>query len=571
MKTFTKNMVESISDTALSALEGVANPTAGSDDSPMYIDIVTDKFIEFNAERNNMIPVTNATAKERGGVFTSDGIFSPYIFGVTPDEKKTKFSYIDLETRVFHPYIYQILSNVIPKNYMNKIATGESSFSVTKDGQIVEVMEDDPNYDPNNTGIDWLIDHWDDFKWKRNSSRIRDNRVKLLASYKKEDVVITKWLVIPIFYREIQIVSGIEKTPDIDKWYCDLIRYAQSYKRSPIPSIAHNTKYMIQQTLIQIRKYGQSLVELKHGFFKKSVLGKSVDYGYRSVISCVNMDMYDTPYDDPIDIYSTGFPLAQLCTMGFPFMKAEVMEFMRQMFESLGPRYPMKSTSTGKVKLVNIEEPMAMYNEDFIQKQIKLWIETPGVRFRPVLIPTEVGEVPFRLPGKEDYNKKEYVENPEETLGNRIFTWTDLLYICANNCLSDKHVYITRYPLTDYFGIFPSRVFILSTLKTEERTVLGKKYKYYPVIDPSLPESRVSTLFIDTVTMSVPYLKGLQGDYDGDQITAHMVFSQEANQEAEDILHSPKHYITEDKELIRVVENEAYLTFYNMTKDSDNE
>ena len=95
---------------------------------------------------------------------------------------------------------------------------------------------------------------------------------------------------------------------------------------------------------------------------------------------------------------------------------------------------------------------------------------------------------------------------------------------------------------------------------------MGKEYKYYPVIDPTLPESRVSTLFVDTVTMSVPYLKGLGGDYDGDQITEKMVFTQEANEEAEKLLKSPKHYITEDQELIRVIQNEAYLTFYNLTK-----
>ena len=563
MKNFWKMTEEFIPDSAVVALEGVKNPTAGSDDSPMYIDIITDKFIDFNAERNKMIPVTNATAKERGGVFTSDGVFSPYIFGVTPDERRTKFSYIDIGTRVFHPYIYQILSNVIPKNTMSKIVAGQGSWSVDKDGQIEEILETEPNYDPEATGIDWLIDHWDDFKWKRNSSRIRDQRVKLLASYKKEDIVITKWLVIPVFYREIQTVSGIEKTPDIDKWYCDLIRYAQFYQRSPIPSMAHNTKFMIQQTLLNIRKYGQSLVQLKHGFFKKSVLGKSIDYGYRSVISCVNMDMYDTPDDNPIDMYSTGFPLAQLCVMGFPFMKAEVLEFMRQLFEAIGTRYPIRGKD-GKVRLINLDEPMSMYTEDYVQKQIDLWINTPGVRFRPVMIPTEEGEFPFRFPGDTQYNPK----NPDagKDISNRVFTWTDLLYICANNCLADKHVYITRYPLTDYFGIFPSRVFILSTLKTTKMTVMGKEYKYYPVIDPSLPESRVSTLFVDTVTMSVPYLKGLGGDYDGDQITEKMVFTQEANEEAEKLLKSPKHYITEDQELIRVVQNESYLTFYNLTK-----
>ena len=52
-------------------------------------------------------------------------------------------------------------------------------------------------------------------------------------------------------------------------------------------------------------------------------------------------------------------------------------------------------------------------------------------------------------------------------------------------------------------------------------------------IDPTLPESKVSILFNDTITMCNTYLKGLNGDFDGDQVTAKGVFSLEANEEAE--------------------------------------
>ena len=94
----------------------------------------------------------------------------------------------------------------------------------------------------------------------------------------------------------------------------------------------------------------------------------------------------------------------------------------------------------------------------------------------------------------------------------------------------------------------------------------GVVYPHYPVIDPTLPKDKVATLFIDTVTMSNMYLKGLGGDYDGDTISSKLMFTQEANAEAEDIMKSLKHFITVKGKLIRVVENEAFLTFYNMTK-----
>ena len=93
-------------------------------------------------------------------------------------------------------------------------------------------------------------------------------------------------------------------------------------------------------------------------------------------------------------------------------------------------------------------------------------------------------------------------------------TWTDLLYMAAVDSTSDKHVYITRYPLEDYFGTFPSRVFVLSTMKTTPMVIDGKLYKFYPIVNPGLPESEVSTMFNDTLTMDNCYLKGLGGDFE---------------------------------------------------------
>lgn len=45
-----------------------------------------------------------------------------------------------------------------------------------------------------------------------------------------------------------------------------------------------------------------------------------------------------------------------------------------------------------------------------------------------------------------------------------------------------------------------------------------------------------------------------------------MVFTIEANQEAEDLINDIKHYVSIQGNLVRVLGNETYLTFYNMTR-----
>lgn len=322
--------------------------------------------------------------------------------------------------------------------------------------------------------------------------------------------------------------------------------------------------------LVTIRQYGQTLVEKKRGFFKRSVLGKTIDYGFRSVISVFHIDSADKPEENPIDIFHTGVPLAQCCVLFYPFIKRYVSEFIRQTVESMGDRYPVYDEKENKiVNYLNFKDPLSYYNSDKIQEIIDQFIGTPATRFRPVELPVDLdgttAMLPIHFSGHGKNEKIKDIKTPQ--LYNRVLTWTDLLYMAAVDTLYDKHVYITRYPLEDYFGTFPSRVFVLSTMKTMPMIYNERNYPFYPQIDPSLPEAEVSTLFNDTVTMDNTYLKGLGGDYDGDQVSLKGIFSAEANAEAEEIMHSIKHYVNIAGDLMRVIGNEAFLTYYNMTKD----
>jgi hypothetical protein len=84
-----------------------------------------------------------------------------------------------------------------------------------------------------------------------------------------------------------------------------------------------------------------------------------------------------------------------------------------------------------------------------------------------------------------------------------------------------------------------------------------------------MPKEQIPTQFIDTTTMSNMYLAGIQGDYDGDMVSMKMTYSQEANEEADKLLFHKRHYVSIKGELVRTIEKEAYLTFYNMTKYED--
>ena len=57
------------------------------------------------------------------------------------------------------------------------------------------------------------------------------------------------------------------------------------------------------------------------------------------------------------------------------------------------------------------------------------------------------------------------------------------------------------------------------------------------------------------------------GDYDGDQTTVKVLFTQEANEECERVMNEKSYFINASGKIIRKIEIEAIQTFYVMTKD----
>ena len=146
-------------------------------------------------------------------------------------------------------------------------------------------------------------------------------------------------------------------------------------------------------------------------------------------------------------------------------------------------------------------------------------------------------------------------------------TWTDLLFIACNEIIEGKHVMVTRYPILDNFGIFISRIRVSSTRRTAPMDINGKVYKWYPVIDLNMTRNEVGNNFIDTTQFSNSYLKGLDGDYDGDQVTTKIIWTQEANEECETLMHSKQFLLTANGSNKRQIDLEAIQTFYVLTKD----
>lgn len=479
------------------------------EDEPMKIALITDKMIEYN----ELQKVTNPIYFERGQIPTAGGLYSEYIFGTTTDTRMKTYAYIDLRHKFFHPYVFEVLK----KLYRNveKIAAGESSWYIQENGELKEVKDkDDPLYNEDNTGLNWLITNYHKIHFKENDATSRKQNLKFIRNLSDDEIFITKWIVIPPFYRDVDKTSARPKVHELTTMYSKLMRYANSITGEGIGFFNNGALYNIQKILVDIRKYGQSLIEKKNGAFHRTVLGKSTDYGSRLVISVPVMNNTERPEDMQVDIFHTGIPLATCCVIGYPFMIRWCMEFFRREFEGVTTKILYKrSKSSGEVtqEEVEIADQLSIFTKDFLDKKMKAFKNTYGSRFETIKIKLKDGTEREMLFTGRGYSRN--IQSPNAaSISHRPMTWTDIFYMAAVNTLSDKHVYTTRYPLESYFGIFPTRCIPLSTLHTAPMVVDGHVYPYYPVIDLSLSEEGVATQFIDTLEMANVYLDAIGGD-----------------------------------------------------------
>lgn len=544
-------------------LENMKSKVINVDDTPMQIKLITDKMIDFN----QLKAVDNPIWFDKGRIPTTGGLFSEVIFGTTAEERRKTLAYIDLGQKFIHPYIYERLKKIFGNT--EKICAGESSWIVNDEGDIIEIKDvNDSRYNEDNTGIKWFVKNFKKFKFKETGALSRKDAIELFETLKEDDIFISKWIVCPVFYRDTDMSSGRMSIPQINYDYNNLIKYTNLLANDDFGYTSNKAMFNIQMLLVKIRQYGQSLIEKKQGAFHKTVLGKSNDYGLRSVISVPVLSGAEYPDESPVDIVNTGVPLAQCCVLGYPFMIKWCLDFFRREFDGVQKKtIYRKDSKTGKVEIseVEIADQMSIYTKSYIHKKMKGFINTYGGRFEPIKIRLKDGtDVDMAFTGRGMSRRKDHVES--STISNRPMTWTDIFYMAAMETLRDKYIYTTRYPLVDYFGIFPSRCQPLSTVKTTPVMINGTMYPFYPHIDLSLSSSEITTQFIDTIELSNLYLKAIGGDYDGDMVSVKMVYSIEANREAEEIVNSLKHFVSIQGDIVRVIDNEAYLTFYNMTK-----
>lgn len=486
----------------------------------MQLDIFNiDDFVK----ANKCPQVTNPIFFNFDGTPTADGLFSYELFGFSDDERKNIFGYIDLKSHYLHPLVYQIMQSKMGS--LGKVVNGDK-WAVIADKKIKIVDED---FEGAETGIDFIYDHFEEINWINEieedeiDSLDKKTRLKFLKSLKKDEFFVTKWLVLPPFYRA---ESSINRSmgDNINKLYKELISKVRSMNLGfSFTIFGAETKLRVQNILKDL--YLSTLAPLsgknlifekgstvgtlagagKNSMVRKHLLGKGIDWSASSVITSPENNGSETIEDKPVPFGYGRFPMATLLSLFQPFYLNWCSDFIENYLNEFLARF------SDKIKKIDV----AQYSAEKIETLIKKFIKDTENRFDPIKF-TFIDINGKKMEGVIKFYEFKTKADADENKNyiKRDFTLMDLFYLASKEICEDKHVYVTRFPIANFQNIYPSKIKILSTAKTRRiyykllpdgDPVYEKEYPSVPLPGSNKNDSKV----FDVMVCGNAYLESL--------------------------------------------------------------
>lgn len=542
-------------------------------------------------EGENIQEITSSKIFIRAGEPDEEGLASYKIFGYPGSEERRKhYGYIDLQDIFVNPHVIFELKSI--KKSFYDLIFGYGEFYL-KDGDIIRIDESNESSIGDNvekgTGVSFLYKIWDklNFEYKNLQTGVRYNRLRFLKSLEKKQVFMDKILVIPPFYRDIDVRQDGNKN-EINSMYIKILNLTQTMKNTSslfgsLDSGGVSDAYReITNTLIEFHEKMIKMYGGRKGFIHKYIMGKNIDYSARLVISGLDLTKIHRPEEMVVDFRKSRVPLFAIIKCFIPFIINGVREIILDYLK--GSEYVIVNTdknvgisdksvkNSSKINSNNHLKRVRLANDwqtvltsAYIINLIELYHESPEHRLDFFKLPTEDGgeiNIGFYI------DNDDIMEIDEDILSSaqRIqpLRLIQLFYMAAYDKISDKHIYITRYPIEDHNNTYPSGINIIPYKRTEKLKIGDTVYPYFPIIEKGDINS-ISSMFVDSLVIFPIYLSALDGDYDGDQVNIIGVFTKEANEDARRHINSVANMTAIDGSTTRLLGSLTQQTIFNFT------
>ena len=504
-----------------------------------------------NKEIVNLKQVSTVEIFEQNSTFFNEsGLFSTDIFGdIGTLTRNISFGYIKLGIYVIHPLIFKVLTKLSSK-YI-KIIKSELKVKF-KNGEFIEDDEGD-------TGFTFFISNYDKLKIPKTESIERDNYIKFLKSFSKEDILLNKIIVLPAGLRDYEVKeSGKVLESDVNELYRKVIRLANfsskfkdelNYKADDT-QIIDQVRYKLQISINNLYDYFFNLIKDKQGFIQSKFGRRSIFYSARNVITGTDTNITKLEDSKSVGYNTTIIGLYQYCKSILPLAIKNIRDkFLHDVLnsESYNGYLINKDTLNRETIDIDIKYIKRYSTDDGLEELINKCKQESYIMSDIVInnhylhILYDDGDTIIFLRSITDlpsnYDKK-YI---------RPMKYIDLLFLSIYELVPKYPGFMTRYPVANYGSIYITRFSLKPTVSVRKINYIqdpvsniGKEIINYPNIESD-----------PFTSMSVnPSHIGLLGaDYDGDKLACTIVWEDDSIEELENKLKSVEYYVDDKNNL----------------------
>lgn len=492
-----------------------------------------------------------------GQIFTSnnnfhpEGLFSTEIFGPVGSEQRLRtFGVIHLNVEILHPLIY--LTVISLKSFYRQILEGTTT--VEWNNKTKEfVKSTGPNAE---TGFTFFLKHIREIKFEQTGSESREYKIKLFEKAIKENSLTTRYLlVMPAGIRDYTVDrNGKPSEDEVNTFYRRVLAQAtiiDPLRSRRTPEVYDGATVGIQKTVVDLYEYIKSLLDGKNKLILDKWVGRKVFNSTRNVISSYVDKTNNINDKRKLGYNETLVGLHQFVRASAP---KSIFEIKNKYIKDIFPDNSRSAFLTN-VKTLRKEE----ITSTAIQKEYDLYTSPEGVeKLVASLGNLDQRDLPITLNKGNNYLGLIYNDGkvfkffqdiddlPEELDRVNVtpVTLFEFIYISVYHMNGKYPGYATRYPVTGYGSIYPSKVKFTTTVDTLYLRELDDNWVPYEGDDhiasnfPIRGEKQLNSMVVHPA-----HLGKLGGDYDGDAMSLTMVLSDEAIEEIDNFLDRKEYYV----------------------------
>lgn len=474
--------------------------------------------------------------------FHPDGMFSVETFGKVGSEQRNRlFSYIDLHVPVFHPVLYKALLD-LKELYGNIIA--EKAYAVfdpkLKDFVPATVVT-------GRTGFAFFLEHFHELEFEERPSTSREFNIKLVKKYRNEALMSTL-LVMPAGIRDYSVDENGKPTEDeINGLYRRAFSIASMLSPALLkmdPKHSDSRRASLQVAVYEIYVYIANLLQGKSKLIGGWWTTRRVFNSTRNVITSnvMQADRLFAPTttgqnDTVVGLYQSLqsiFPLAVNLLRGItshifpgpntPAILVDPKTLKKELILVRPEHYDDWVTPEGLMQMINRFEIESLRHDVIrIEGKYLALVYNDGKAAR---ICHGVDELPE---GWDPAHLKP-------------ITYAELFYMATAERIRSLYSFVTRYPVIGYGGIYPSSIYLKTTINSQCLKILNEVWEPTDSYYNEFPIR--GEVFVNSMSPAIAHYPALGSDNDGDMTNFIALMTDESLAEVKALLDTWEYYVS---------------------------